>query len=318
MADLNGDHARTDRAGRRSGSRSGGAAPANLRARRLVIWGAVAAVVLVVLTVSLVYTEQSSFCPTCHEMRPYYQAWTVGGHVRSAQCVDCHVDPGLLAHLAHKPIALKEVWDHFFRDNRFPNFTVDIPNSRCIRCHPNVPNKSGSLFSHARHVGRAACKDCHAQAGHTVSLASLAAEGVLKTNVSTPSIAPSGTPSSIAGHIKVICQSCHDQAKMRCSSCHQAPHENRGECSNCHKPGAAFTASHPAGTDCASCHKPPAKHFGSDCAACHTPGTPFARTTFTHPATHHDYRSRPCVKCHPNGYTTVNCTCHGGNPPSGD
>jgi nitrate/TMAO reductase-like tetraheme cytochrome c subunit len=288
------------------------------RARRLVIWGAIAAVAVVVLTASLVYTEQSSFCPWCHEMGPYYQAWTTGGHAQSAQCVDCHVNAGLVAHLAHKPIALKEVWDHFFSDKRFPNFSVDIPNARCIRCHPSVPNKPGSLFSHALHVNRAQCKDCHAQVGHVVTLAALDAAGVLKSNFTTPSIAPSGTPSSIPGHIRVICQDCHDQAQMRCSSCHQPPHEDRGECSNCHMTGPVWVATHPAGTDCASCHKPPANHFGPDCPACHSPGVPFAQTVFNHPATHHDYRSIPCVKCHPNGYTTAVCTCHGGKPPTGD
>lgn len=293
-----------------------GAARNTARTRRVITWSVVGVVILLVLAVSLVYTEQSSFCPTCHEMRPYYNAWVSGGHARSAQCVDCHVDAGILAHLAHKPVALKEVWDHFFADNRFPNFTVDLPNSRCVRCHPNISVKAGSLFSHATHASRAKCKDCHAQAGHIVSLASLAAEGVLKANATTPSISPSGTPSSIAGHIKVICQECHDQAKMKCSSCHQPPHESRGECSNCHRPGAKFVAFHPAGTDCASCHAAPAKHFGNDCVACHTSGVPFKQAVFTHPATFHGYLSRPCAKCHPNGYPAVYCTCHNGNPPS--
>jgi nitrate/TMAO reductase-like tetraheme cytochrome c subunit len=290
------------------------------RARLLVVWGSIAAVALVVLTASLVYTEQSSFCPSCHEMVPYYQAWQSGGHHGRAECVDCHVDAGVIAHLAHKPIALKEVWDHFFVDNRFPNFTVDLPNSRCIRCHPSVANKPGSLFSHALHVNRAQCKDCHAQTGHTVSLASLQAAGVLKATVTTPSIAPSGTPSSIPGHIRVVCQDCHDQAKMRCSACHQPPHEDRGECSNCHRPGPKFVASHPAGTNCAQCHTPPANHFGPDCAACHTPGVPFTQTTFTHTGNTgaHNFRSFPCVKCHPNGFTTASCTCHGGRAPTGD
>lgn len=304
-----------------AGPRTSGNRPtANVRARRIVIWGAVAAIAAVVLTGSLVYTEQSSFCPTCHEMKPYYQAWQASGHATSASCVDCHVDPGVIAHLAHKPIALKEVWDHFFSNSKFPNYTVDIPNSRCLGCHPKVPNKAGSLFSHSEHAGRAKCKSCHAQTGHTVSLASLAAEGVLKTNATTPTV-PGMNPSSISGHIKIVCQECHDQAKMKCSSCHQPPHESRGECSNCHRPGTAFVASHPLDTDCAKCHKAPAKHFGNDCAACHTPGVPFAQATFSHPRNtgEHSYRSFACAKCHPKNYTTAYCTCHpGGRAPAGD
>jgi nitrate/TMAO reductase-like tetraheme cytochrome c subunit len=290
------------------------------RTRRLIVWGPVAVVLLVLLAVTAVYTEQSSFCATCHEMQPYYDAWRSGPHAKSAQCVDCHVDAGILAHIMHKPIALKEVWDHFFGNNTFPNYSVDVPNSRCTRCHSKVSDPSGSKFSHAQHETRATCKDCHARAGHVVSLASLAAAGVLKSGTTTPSVSvpANGTPSSISGHIKVICQDCHDQAKMKCSACHQAPHESRGECSNCHKPGTSFVASHPSGANCASCHKPPANHYTKDCSACHSPAVPFAKTVFTHPATHHDYLSRPCAKCHPKSYSSVNCTCHGGNPPSGD
>jgi nitrate/TMAO reductase-like tetraheme cytochrome c subunit len=288
----------------------------NRRARRLVAWGAAGAVALVLLVGSLVYTEQSSFCPTCHEMGPYYQAWSTGGHAKGAQCVDCHLDAGVIAHLAHKPAALKEVWDHFFAAARFPNFTVDVPNSRCVRCHPSVPDKIGSLFSHDKHKNKATCKDCHAQVGHVVSLAALDAAGVLKSGATTLTVAGM-TPSSISGHKKVICQDCHDQAAMKCSACHQPPHEDRGECSNCHVPGDSFVLSHAANSNCAVCHTPPANHFGPDCALCHTPSVPFAKTVFTHTPRvgDHDFRAFPCVKCHPNGFTTSSCTCHGGVPP---
>lgn len=293
----------------------------NKRARRLIVWGAIVAVAAVLLTVSLVYTEQSSFCGSCHEMGPYYSAWVSGPHAKAAECTDCHLDAGIIAHLAHKPIALKEVWNHFFSDNRFPNFAVDVPNSRCVRCHSKVPEKTGSLFSHAKHETKATCKNCHSQAGHTVTLASLDAAGVLKSGAKAP--VPGGmTPSSITGHKKVICQDCHDQAKMKCSSCHQPPHENRGECSQCHTVGSSFVAGHPGGDNknCAQCHKAPANHFGSACSTCHTPGVPFKNATFTHKARvgDHSYKSFACVKCHPDGSAKVYCSCHKGNPPSGD
>jgi cytochrome c nitrite reductase small subunit len=296
-----------------------GSRPAQRRARRLLIWGVVAAVALVVLTASVAYTDQSSFCPTCHEMQPYYEAWLAGGHATSARCIDCHVDAGILADLAHKPAALKEVWDHFFGGARFPMPTVDVPNSRCIRCHATITDKPGAAFSHAMHAKYVTCKDCHPQVGHTVTMASLAAAGVLSTSATTPGVATTGTAvASAAGHVKVVCQDCHDLSTMKCSACHQPVHEYLGECSNCHRPGTAFIFAHPAGTNCAACHTPPANHFGADCAACHTPGIPFASTVFVHPQTHHGYQSRPCATCHPNGYSTAYCTCHHGNPPGGD
>lgn len=291
------------------------------RGRLLLIWGVVGFVLLAILAGSMVYTEQSSFCPTCHEMRPYYTAWQGGGHATHARCVDCHVDSGVIAHLAHKPIALKEVWDHFFKDNRFPNYTVEVPNSRCLGCHPKVAMKSGSTFSHSLHANKARCQECHATTGHIVTLASLQAEGVLKAAATTPPVPADLKPSSITGHIVVVCQKCHDQTNMKCSQCHQAPHEARGECSNCHVPGTKFGFFHGAsGTDCSQCHNPPANHFAGNCSSCHTPGVPFKDTVFTHPRRigEHNYRSFPCVKCHPSGTATSSCTCHGGKAPSGD
>jgi len=324
--------------------------------RRTIIWTAVAVVAVAALAFSMVYTERSSFCGTCHEMRPYTTAWSAGPHATKAECIDCHVNPGVLAHIMHKPIALKEVWDHLFTSPKFPNYAVELPNSRCIRCHPSVPDTTTTRFSHKAHVSRGKCKDCHAQTGHVITFASLAAEGVLKASVTTPSIAPTGTtPSSVAGHMSVICQRCHDQAHMKCSQCHSSPHENKGECSDCHQPGTKFVFSHPAGTDCASCHEPPKSHFGSqcsgchttsvpfkdtvfdhkststkcqtchtppsshygaDCGACHKPSVPFAKTTFSHPsAGEHNWRRIACAKCHPNTYSTAYCTCHNGHPP---
>ena len=329
------------------------------RSRRAWITGSVVgAVLLALLGGSLVYTERSSFCPACHEMQPYYTAWQASGHASEAQCVDCHVDAGIIAHLAHKPTALKEVWDHFTKDNRFPNYSVAVPDGRCVRCHPKVVKKIGARFDHALHEKKGRCQDCHAITGHLVTLEALRTAGILKEGAGMPAIPTGATPSTAAGHKKVVCQQCHDQAKMKCSQCHQAPHDDRGECSDCHKTGEKFvfvhpstavdcaschkkpakhpatTAScttchsgggkswafvHPKSTKCADCHKAPANHYGTDCTRCHKTTVPFANATLNHPRTaEHSYRSFACVKCHPSGYATASCTCHGGRPPSGD
>lgn len=287
---------------------------------RLAAWSAAGLALVAALAATAVYTEQSSFCPTCHEMRPYYMAWRAGGHAVDAQCVDCHVDAGLVAHLEHKPIALKEVWDHFLADNRFPNYSVSVPDSRCVGCHATVKVASKTTFSHDIHASRARCQECHASTGHTVSLASLRAAGVLKAFATTPPVPARLRPSAIAGHIKVVCQECHDQAAMECADCHQPPHDELGDCSNCHKPGREFVFSHGgSGQDCAQCHTPPAGHFGAGCPTCHSTGVPFEKTVFTHPAAReHGYRSFACVKCHPKGYSSSSCTCHGGSAPAGD
>lgn len=265
--------------GRPIPSRREGRGPRRSTAKLIVL--AVTGVLLIgALAVIMQYTETPPFCRTCHEMEPYYQAWATGGHTRTA-CVDCHIDPGLVAHGLHKFVALKEVWDHFTTTPVFPGQAVDMPNSRCVRCHPIVSNLSKSRFDHALHEKQGQCVLCHSASGHDVSFASLKAAGILNPSASAVATSsPVGRGVPLAGHVTVECSRCHDMTRTPCSSCHRATHEPRGECSTCHRTASAWT--------------------------------------FAHPRTRHDYRSIPCAKCHPNGYTTSFCTCHGTNSPKGD
>jgi nitrate/TMAO reductase-like tetraheme cytochrome c subunit len=325
--------------------------------RRVLTIALVAALVLVpVMIGTMVYTERPQFCPVCHEMGPYYDAWAVGPHADTS-CVDCHVDPGVVNHGLHKFVAMKELWNHFTRVNLFPNYAVELPSARCVACHAKVKDTLGAKFSHSLHAEKAPCKDCHATSGHEVSLAALDKAGILKPAATEPPTPGGVTPSAAAGHVKVACQRCHDQAKMKCSLCHKATHEVKpgdcsdchttgtkflfkhpegancskchktpanhftGECTTCHKSGGkTWTFTHPASTACASCHKPPAKHFGNTCATCHRVGVPFNKAVFRHAGNtgEHSYRSFACVKCHPKSYAAASCTCHGGKVPKGD
>jgi nitrate/TMAO reductase-like tetraheme cytochrome c subunit len=185
--------------------------PRNIR-RILLIAIAAVLVLGVVGVAAAVYTERPQFCPTCHEMGPYYDAWAVGPH-KDATCIDCHVDRGIINHGLHKFVALEELWHHFTRDNVFPSYDVVLPNSRCVACHETVKDTLGAKFSHKVHEGKAQCKDCHVTAGHLVTLAALDREGILKPIGAEPPIPKGMTPSTAPGHIKVACQRCHDQAK---------------------------------------------------------------------------------------------------------
>ena len=270
------------------------------RWRRTFNWRLTAIVVAVLALVGVVAffpialaTDQPTFCKTCHGMQPFYDAWHVGAH-KNVSCIDCHVDPGYPSRFTHKFVALKEVYDQLFTRATFPNYNADVPNSRCRRCHSTLPIKVGAAdqFSHQMHLSRGAqCASCHATVGHKVAFAALASAGVLNPNqvAGTTFVGEqfTGTPgrhSALPGHKPVPCANCHDQANLQCGFC----------------------------------HTPPANHFGADCKLCHKPGVAFR--AFTHPPSgEHNYRSRPCVKCHPNSYTTVYCTCHpGGRPPKGD
>lgn len=293
-------------------------------------------VVLVALFVgSALATDRSQFCNTCHEMRPYCEKWTAGAHADLA-CIDCHVNPGLPARFAHKLEALKEVRAHFTGDNKFPRpLPANVPDSRCLRCHPNPgPKNPPRGFSHADHREKAPCQRCHATAGHDVTTAELKAAGILdpESAASREVLARQGLAvavpgrgvANVPGHVGVACSRCHDMAATRCLSCHQPPskpnHAGRTRCVECHKPGRQWAFAHPTGGNCRECHNPPANHFGSECGRCHSPQRTFAQANFTHPGNtgEHSWRSFACVKCHPRGFARASCTCHGGRPPAGD
>ncbi len=300
----------------------------------IAAWAAGAVVIAAALTLGVVFpvTDSPSFCPTCHEMTPFHDAWTKGAHDR-VSCLDCHVDQGYPNRVVHKFVALAEVWGHFTGQGKFPLATPPvIPDARCLYCHDGSQAAAPTnpypeiRFGHAEHGKGVTCQQCHVDSGHAVTDAALAAAGALnpataavqRTVVQGKSAAllrPAG--GAIVGHKAVVCSACHPMPKMGCKACHTSPHQNpavSGDCSTCHKPGATFAgANHPARTDCATCHHPPAGHPAAACLDCHKPGKPFTQPDFTHPAVdapafHGQFQ---CTQCHPKGFATADCqTCH--------
>ncbi len=259
---------------------------------RLVVWLVVGVVAVALLIGAMVYTERPAFCQVCHEMQPYYDAWTAGAHP-DVSCVDCHVAPGLTAHFLHKFVALKEVWDHVTTKPAFPSLSVVVPDARCTVCHNTVNVDIGSGLTHAEHAKKLACQQCHASAGHRITFASLGAAGILRAGsqpsgalVVGESLPAAGAHTVLIGHKTVVCSNCHDMAQAACSMC----------------------------------HRPPADHFGADCKACHKPSIAFKDAVFNHPRVgEHSYRSFPCGDCHPNGYANATCVkCHKNGAPTGD
>jgi nitrate/TMAO reductase-like tetraheme cytochrome c subunit len=264
---------------------------------RMTFWAIIAGSAVVLLAVfagSVVYTDRSPFCDTCHEMRPFYAAWTQS-KMHKVSCVSCHVSAGPVNHTLHKFVALREVWDHFTSAPTFPMYGIDVPDNRCTNCHKNLNvARPPTRFSHAVHAGKASCAQCHGASAHMVTYTALQAAGVLRSGSQQPGTTyiaqlafADKRGSALIGHKKVECSRCHDMANAQCSTCHPEP----------------------------------ANHFGPDCKLCHKPTIPFPKTVFSHPAfrSAHGWRIFPCTACHPKGYTTHSCTCHGGgNGPTGD
>ncbi len=289
-------------------------------------WWVVLGVLVVVIAAYVgtsVYTSRPAFCNTCHEMTPYYSEWQNGSHA-GVSCIRCHVDPGFIADLAHKPAALYEVWVHFTGDPTFPMTGVPLPDSRCLGCHPGTIDPGIEHFDHEVHRNEQACKTCHETAGHAVTAEALSSAGILNSTVQAQRDARTiayGAGTSLAGHRIVPCSDCHDMAAAACVACHEPPAGHAdGACENCHALGEEWAFTHSSASDCASCHTPPRNHYGDTCSACHTPTEAWDSATFEHPRIggEHSSRSFACILCHPTGPPAVNCTCHGGSAPHDD
>ena len=218
-------------------------------------------------------------------MVPYYDAWTSGQHAESAQCIDCHVEPGLPARFAHKFVALGEVASHFSGDTSFPRATPpDVPDSRCLRCHDELPKETDGGFSHEIHAEKGSCATCHSATGHDVTVEALKAAGIFNASAESTTkpgqfATVDGGAANIEGHVQVPCSRCHDMAKTGCPRCHKtdsAKHPWTGDCTECHKAGEKFAFTHPGAGDCERCHALGDKHFKPAsgklpaCKTCHT------------------------------------------------
>ena len=264
--------------------------------RRWLAWTIVAVVLvgIIAFVPAAIVTDRPAFCVTCHDMQPFYDAWAQGPH-KDVWCVDCHVPPGIPNRFLHKFVALQEVYAELATTPSYPKYDAWVPNARCLRCHDGLDTKKVGKFDHKQHRSRGvACATCHASTGHKVTFSSLAAAGILNRANAPAGMTyigqqfqgtGTGKASVLSGHTPVPCSDCHDQANLQCSFC----------------------------------HTPPARHFGINCRQCHKPDIAFKKTVFSHPsAGEHNFRSRPCAACHPDGTSKVYCTCHKGNPPKGD
>ncbi len=113
------------------------------------------------------------FCNSCHIMNPYYDNWKVSAH-SEVNCLDCHLQPGLVGYVKGKVTGLAQAVDcGVGRVGTKPSATVmDIS---CLRsgCHSieelssEILDFNGVKFAHKIHVGKEvdgvhiSCGTCH-------------------------------------------------------------------------------------------------------------------------------------------------------------
>lgn len=129
------------------------------------------AIFIIAGTVTVESTSSSSFCETCHEMKPETQTFKVSSHSQ-LQCNDCHIQSGA-ANLAKAKMdglvrVYKKVTDNFPAPIHMP---TQIPNSTCEKCHNmktrNVTTSGDIIIPHGKHIKEdIKCVECHSGVAH--------------------------------------------------------------------------------------------------------------------------------------------------------
>jgi hypothetical protein len=245
-------------------------------------------------------------CESCHEREPDHFEQT---------CTDCHSASGEWV-FTHPEDAEIDCETCHVRP-------AEHRRGTCSSCHATTaewtfahPDKSATCTScHETPAGHRSgtCTTCHA-----VGTTWVFAHPSSGSTCTTCHIRP-------AGHRSGTCTSCHPtgttwkfkhpSAKSTCTSCHARPSGHKsGTCTSCHSAGTTWKFSHPTSSKCASCHSAPKSHYGTECVSCHSPTRSWRSATFSHPTVpgkKHTYRSFACSKCHPSGYSSLDCTsCH--------
>jgi nitrate/TMAO reductase-like tetraheme cytochrome c subunit len=181
-------------------------------------------------------TSSSSFCSTCHEMKPEFYTWKASTH-SEVDCVNCHIEPGAKNLAKDKANGLKQVYEKETNTYTAPiQMPKDIPNDACNRCH-NIENRettpSGDLIiPHDKHLAKnIKCVQCHSGVAHGK---------IAERNVTFKSDYDKWDKTlgkSMMSNVKFT-----SPIMETCMECHQA-RDVSTDCKTCHKTGE-FPKSH--------------------------------------------------------------------------
>ncbi len=205
---------------------------------RPVFWFAFLGMVFIValmISVPMYITTRNQYCSTCHAMEQFYGSWERSTHAY-ADCVSCHVAPGLVNDIGHVARSTRELYTNLISSpEHSTNFSLPT-NQICFACHTEYRTISASgdlLIPHKQHVKlrSLSCVNCHRYLVHYKN-----PEGK-----NTPSM--------------TICYKCHNgvQASKDCKACH-----TKKSYPDTHKAAEWFQV-----------HGGLAKEQGKECARCH-------------------------------------------------
>jgi nitrate/TMAO reductase-like tetraheme cytochrome c subunit len=139
--------------------------------RRVGLWAALAAVVVLVAIGLNAWSARSEFCGSCHDvMGEHYVSWANSTHGEFAECLDCHSEPGWAGYYHAKVEGARNALSYYFGIEKTEQAPPPGPAS-CLRsgCHTRetlVSDDSEGAGVHAMHLEHAGCVECHGAVGH--------------------------------------------------------------------------------------------------------------------------------------------------------
>jgi nitrate/TMAO reductase-like tetraheme cytochrome c subunit len=276
----------------------------NWKAKILVL----AMVFLMAASGAIVVSEQPGFCNSCHIMNTYYNNWQTSKH-NEVNCLECHLQPGLMGHVKGKINGLSQAIDCIVgRVGTKPSAT--ILDESCMRseCHTTEELHTKNIefndikFTHKNHMNKVVdginitCGICHSHF-----------EGDEHFSVN-----------------KEVCFTCHflsnpqtneKLVKTNCTSCHEVPNKiiQRGLVTINHSEFVSYQAS------CEdSCHKKEIQKTSiidnRVCLSCHNftdAKKILMARKHTNELPEHDIDSVELHKVHTKGHKVECFACHG-------
>ncbi|PLS04344.1 NapC/NirT family cytochrome c [Neobacillus cucumis] len=122
-------------------------------------------------TFGLEASSSSSFCSSCHEMKPEYYTWKASSH-SEVDCVSCHIQPGAKNIAKDKAEGITKIFEKETNSYTAPiQMPKEIPNSACEQCHDmskrQVTTSGDLIIPHNKHLAKdIKCTQCHSGVAH--------------------------------------------------------------------------------------------------------------------------------------------------------
>lgn len=147
------------------------------RLRVVLYAGAVAIVLVLVISVAIPASSGSKFCGSCHSMKENYRSHQRSAHSR-VTCYACHEPPSFMVILTVKTlIAPKDIWEEITKTYHDPinhesHLSTEMPSEWCFRCHSPGTREftlTGLVVNHWLHEKEGLnCTFCHNRVAHDI------------------------------------------------------------------------------------------------------------------------------------------------------